>query len=181
MILQSVTRVFLVAYLFLLVYHIFLAGIPSLYVLSALFAGCVVALIAHQRAGRLTIFFLVAHMAFEWYHHAKHGFVYGGSELLLHVIHVVFDGMFLVYQSYAISKRYWWMFVTAVTGALIVLTSIAYVPVQKMHSFAPHLMQMQSHTHVHTYSFFDMTLLGGILGCVLMHLFREATMSPKAS
>lgn len=160
--------------LFLLVYGMFLLThtwniVSSLPILAVVCGGLAVAIAAHKQHGYAPSVFLVIHMIIEWYYHARHGGHYSSTEIVFHAVHALLDLIFLWVES----KHYGKWAIHFLVGVLSLLVGIVwyfYVPAPPpMRSFTPFVQALVPHTHTHgwVHSF----VLGGMLGCVLSHLY----------
>src|SRR5690606_24441864 len=67
--------------------------------------GLILAYFAHSKKGFLTILLLAVHMSLEWSHHFEFISTYESSDFLLHGVHIVFDGVFLISEWRRHSKN----------------------------------------------------------------------------
>lgn len=157
-------RGFLFLYICLLGYQLAAANTISVQMWLAFFAGFIAAVFAHKRAGILALVALITHMSIECYYHAKHGFVYDTVTAVFHFVHIVFDLIFLTYQTREVTRKYFAVTISSVIGVLLLVGLTAYQPAAV--SFSPF---WQPQNHVHPPSIWQFAILGGIIGCVLMH------------
>ncbi len=140
--------------------------------LLALGAGGAIAVMAHGKYGIIPSVLLVAHITIEWFVHARHGWHYNTMMLTLASTHMVFDGVFLCLEA----RRHWgaqwkWWLATVVVSVIIIFWYFYTPPAPQLKSFAPHLQSMTV-THTHTYNAWQLMLIGGIVGCVVSHLWH---------
>lgn len=126
-------------------------------VVVVMFTGLVVALFAHKGHGQLPSWFLVAHMMIEWQYHAAHGNNYDGNEIAFHLAHVFMDMAFLFVEAKSHYKKQAPFFLLFVLALLISVFIYSY--------------DGGPSTHEHTDSLLSYLIMGGLLGCVMSHLF----------
>ncbi len=162
-------QLFLIIYGGFLLLHIWEMGFGSWQMFGALLGGLSVALLAHKRHGYLPSLFLVGHMIIEWYHHALHGSHYNGSEITFHGIHALLDMVFL----YVEAKAHYGKFARYITiGALVTLTVTFvyyYIPAPHSETWSGVIQE----NHFHSEGVLSSVVVGGILGCILSHLFSK--------
>lgn len=157
---------FLIIYGGFLLVHVWETGFDSWQLTAMFLIGTAVALAAHKGHGYLPSVFLVGHMLIEWYHHALHGNHYDGGEIAFHGVHAVLDMAFLYIEAREHCGRYAFPVLVTVAGVIAIVFLANYVPAQP--SFAE-LFEGLHHNHgggpLHN------MVIGGMLGCVLSHLF----------
>lgn len=160
-------QLFLIVYGGFLFVHIWEMGFSSWQMLGALLGGFALALLAHKRHGYLPSIFLVGHMIIEWYHHALHGNHYDSQEITFHGIHAFLDIVFLHIEAKAHYQKYALPLVVCVVVALVVIFIYYYVPAAE----ALLWLETIEEKTVHEDAVLNYVVTGGMLGCVLSHLF----------
>lgn len=150
------TKIFLVIYLILLLPH--LLEIPlSMITVAILVAGLLFAIVAHQSKHKiLTILFLVIHMSLELPHMVEH---IGHDEIYItlgHGLHAIFDLIFLYVLGSSIKKFY-------LSLLLILVLSFAL-------NFISRSLILETKPFV----------MGGILGCIFIHLLFHKNIKKPA-
>ena len=170
-------KLFLIIYGGFLLTHVWEMEFHSWQIFAGLLGGMAVALVAHKKHGYSPSVFLVAHMTIEWYSHALHGNHYDGGELTFHGIHAVLDVVFLCVEAKGHYKKYALPFVLLVCLMLAGIFVYNYVPTLSTVAMSPLLAQafeMQKtmgNSHTHGGGTLHYAVIGGMLGCVISHLF----------
>lgn len=159
-------RLFLVIYGGFLLVHVWGMRFNSWLLPAGLLGGMAVAIVAHRKHGFAPSVFLVGHMVIEWYHHALHGSHYNGGEITFHGVHVILDMMFLYMEAKEHYAKYALPFLGVVLITLVGIFTYNYVP-------APHVVPyvFTPVHHSHGGGALHYAVIGGMLGCVLSHLF----------
>ncbi|MCX6756589.1 MAG: hypothetical protein NTW35_00340 [Candidatus Nomurabacteria bacterium] len=170
-------KVFLIIYGGFLLVHVWGIGFDSWLLLAGLLGGMAVALVAHKGHGYLPSVFLVGHMLIEWYHHALDGNHYDGSEIAFHGIHALLDMVFLYVEAKEHFGKYALPFLGVVVTIIVSIFAFNYVPAPSTFTIS-HLvnqaLEMQKDIgehHSHGGGILHYVVIGGMLGCVLSHLF----------
>ncbi len=174
---RSFFKFFLIVYGGFLLMHVWEMGFDSWSLLAGLLGGMAVALIAHKGHGYLPSVFLVGHMIIEWYHHALHGSHYNTGEVTFHGIHAILDMVFLYVEAKEHYSKYVLPFLSLVVLILIGIFTYNYVPAPSNFAMSPLVVQaLEVHKavgehHSHGGGILHHMVIGGMLGCVLSHLF----------
>jgi hypothetical protein len=170
-------KVFLIIYGGFLLVHLWEIGFDSWLLLAGLLGGMAVALVAHKGHGYLPSVFLVGHMLIEWYSHALHGSHYETSEITFHGIHAMLDMVFLYMEAKEHYEKYALPFLVVVVATLLGIFAFNYVPAPSVFAISPLVAQalemqkaLEEH-HSHGGGILHHAVIGGMLGCVLSHLF----------
>jgi hypothetical protein len=170
-------KVFLIIYGGFLLVHVWEMGFDSWLLLAGMLGGMAVALVAHKGHGYLPSIFLVGHMLIEWYHHALHGNHYDGGEITFHGIHALLDMVFLSVEAKEHFGKYALPFLGVVITIIVGIFAFNYVPAQPSFAMSPlvsQALEMQKvlgEHHSHGGGILHHAVIGGMLGCVLSHLF----------
>ena len=156
---EALFKLFLIVYGGFLLVHIFEIGFSSWQVFAGLLGGMAVALVAHKSHGYAPSIFLIGHMLIEWYHHAKHGSEYDGYELAFHGVHAALDLVFLFIEARAHYGKYAYLLLGSVLTILGAMFFYFYVS------------GVSGHEHEHGPELLHIVVIGGMLGCVISHLF----------
>ncbi len=168
---------FLVLYGGFLLVHVLETGFSSWQAIASMSGGMSVAIVAHRKHGFAPSVFLVGHMLIEWYHHALHSNHYTTGEFFFHGIHALLDMVFLYVESKEHYARYALPFLGVVVATLVGIFAYNYVPAQPSFAMSPLVAQaldMQKALggyHSHGGGILHHAVIGGMLGCVLSHLF----------
>lgn len=142
-------------------------GFHSWQLLAGMFGGLAAALVAHKRHGYLPSCFLVTHMIIEWYHHALHGSHYDSGEITFHGIHTLLDIVFLHVEAKVHYQKFALLLVVCVVITLIGIFVHYYVPASSPALWSSVIEEKSLHSN----SVLNYVVIGGMLGCVLSHLF----------
>lgn len=166
---QKIFRTFLIIYLVFLSYHISQIGSGTSFAIIGLGIGILIAVLVHRFRGYGTSILLVIHMTIEWIEYVAHGFHYSYTELAFYGLHTLLDFTFLWYEvkTYLPKSRY------RVIGVFGCMAIIFFVAVQYGESLREHGVGLPHHEH--GTGLVEMTVIGGILGCTLSHLFGKRT------
>lgn len=156
-------RVFLVAYIVLLLSHLFSeAHGMSFLGGGALLLGIAIALYAHTRSGLFLFVLLCIHMSIEWFGHGLHHFEFVWPGSAYAILHVAFDVTFL----FVLARTEWPR--THATVFSLTLVGLALLSIIAMQFTAE-----VPHTHEsHDFELLEFLIFGGILGCTAFHLLR---------
>ncbi len=174
---QLFFKTFLIIYGGFLLVHVWGMGFDSWEFLAGLFGGMAVALVAHKQHGYSPSVFLVGHMFIEWYHHARHGNHYDGGEIAFHGIHALLDVVFLYIEAKEHFAKYALPFLGVVGVTLLGIFAYNYVPAPPVFAISPLSSQALEvykdlgEDHSHGGGILHHAVIGGMLGCVLSHLF----------
>lgn len=157
---------FLVVYGGFLSVHVWEMGIDSWQLLAALLGGLAIAFVAHKGHGYLPTVFLVGHMFIEWYHHALHSNHYDPGEIAFHGTHAVLDMVFLYVEAQEHYAKYALSFIGLVVLAIASIFAYNYVPAPYVVSYV-----FTPVHHSHGGGVLHYVVIGGMLGCILSHLF----------
>lgn len=138
-------------------------GESYIFTLIAFIVGFILAIISHTRHGYETIILLLTHMSLEWWQHAQLIMSYTKNDLLLHGIHAALDTVLLVEESHHFKQRK--VFLVCVAAGLIALIIISAIS-------GSHHHEMIEHSHSMTTTLIEALVTGGIIGCILSHLYR---------
>ena len=154
---------FLIFYTLVMLYHAFSLNINFLIILLLVF-GFILAIFAHAKKNYITIFLLLLHMSIEWFEWSQVGIFNNLQEGLFNVSHVIMDFIFLSHELQAHIKRKKNL-VFAIVIFLLILISVL-----------GHYVFLKSDLVLETIEPF---VIGGILGCVLSHLFYHLKIGKK--
>lgn len=147
--------------------HILEEGMLSVFMLSALLGGVAVALVAHRKHGITPIVFLLCHMVIEWFYHGTSYHSYQTTDYMLHLFHASLDFAFLTIESKShLKKSYIWFIIFT----LFVLSAIFIGASEIEHLLFAHETTLALEQHDHS-SILKMLVSGGIIGCVVSHLY----------
>lgn len=168
---------FLILYGGFLLVHVWETGFSSWQALAAIFGGMAVAIVAHRKHGFAPSVFLVGHMLIEWYHHALHSNHYTSGEFFFHGVHAVLDMVFLYVEAKEHYAKYALPSLGAVVITLAGIFAYNYVPALPSFALSPLIAQALEVQkalggyHSHGGGVLHHIVIGGMLGCVLSHLF----------
>jgi hypothetical protein len=116
-------------------------------------------------------------MTIEWYHHALHGNHYNGVEIAFHGIHALLDMVFLYVEAKEHFGKYALPFIGLVVATLVGIFALNYVAPPSTFVMSPLIAQalevqkVIGEHHSHGGGVLHHAVIGGMLGCVLSHLF----------
>lgn len=154
---------FLIFYALVMTYHAYSLNI-NFFILFLLALGFLLAIFAHAKKNYITIFLLLLHMSIEWFEWSQVGIFNNLQEGLFNVSHVIMDFIFLSHELQAHIKRKKNL-VFAIVIFLLILISVL-----------GHYVFLKSDLVLETIEPF---VIGGILGCVLSHLFYHLKIGKK--
>lgn len=105
-------------------------------------------------------------MLIEWYHHALHSNHYTTGEFFFHGVHALLDAVFLYVEAKEHYAKYAFPALVTIAGVIAMVFVTNYVPAQPSFTGA-----VKGLPHNHDGGFLHHLMIGGILGCVLSHLF----------
>ncbi len=165
--------IFLVLYCLLLIFHVATIPFNGLFSYGILLTGIILAIFSHKRHGYETLILLLIHMSFEWWQHANHAFEYGLQELILSIIHAIFDGVFLWEELKAHTKKTLRSIIcTCVVlgiGAMFIIAPLYKNETQDIESHQTE----ETHQHSPNSSLLEIFVMGGIMGCIISHVFLQ--------
>lgn len=160
--------VFFVVYGAMLLMHIFGNTPATFALLGTVCAGLAFAVAVHMQRGIVSLVLLLSHMSIEWYVHAKHGAHYTSGDLFFHGAHAFGDVVLLIMEARHHWGKKWLLLFVGVLATIACMVWWLYVP--PMPSFSSSGGQI---LHAHAPSTLHQFILGGMLGCVVMHLFYK--------
>jgi len=147
--------IFLFVYLFVMFAHVL--DLPrNVLIISLFIFGFILALFAHARKNYITIILLLTHMSIEWFEWSQVGLNLDVRSGLFNLAHVVMDFTFLSHELNAHIKRKKNFVFLMVILLLIVISLLGHFVIPKSE---------------YVIDIIEPFVIGGILGCVLSHLY----------